>query len=120
MKTHEGSCHCGKVRYRATLDLQAVMACNCSMCSRAGWLLTFATPAQFELVAGESELTDYQFGHKRIHHFFCRHCGVKAFSRGQDREGQTMYAINVRCLAGVDLATLPVEQVDGASIPLPV
>ncbi len=33
------------------------------------------------LLAGQGELSDYQFGKKHSHHPFCRVCGVRAFSR---------------------------------------
>jgi hypothetical protein len=39
-KTHVGSCHCGAVRYEVMFEPPAkAIACNCSICSRAGWLL---------------------------------------------------------------------------------
>jgi len=116
-KNYEGSCHCGAVRYEVTLGpLEKVFACNCSICSRAGWLLAFAAPSAFRLVAGEDALVDYQFGKKKVHHQFCRTCGVRAFSRGADETGKSHIAINLRCVAGVDATKLPVETFDGASL----
>ncbi len=115
-KTYTGSCHCGVVRYEVTMPApQQAMACNCSICSRTGWLLAFVAGADLKLLAGEGELTDYQFGKKRSHHPFCRVCGVRCFSRGTDREGKPTVAINLRCLAGFDPTTLPVKTFDGAS-----
>jgi len=114
-KTYEGSCHCQKVRYRVTTDLKQVISCNCSICARAGTMLTFVSPEQFELLAGEGELTDYQFNRKNIHHLFCSTCGIKSFGRGTAPGNKPMVAINVRCLAGVDLDALQVTPVDGKS-----
>jgi hypothetical protein len=116
--TYTGSCHCGKVRFQAELDLSHVMQCNCSICSRIGWLLAFAPGDKFQLLSGEEVLTDYQFGKKHIHHVFCSNCGVRAFSHGSGREGKPMRAVNVRCLDGVDVAALAIKQVDGKSIPV--
>ena len=48
---YEGGCHCGKVRYAVTTDLQPVISCNCSICAKKGHLLTFASADQFELIA---------------------------------------------------------------------
>jgi hypothetical protein len=114
-KTYEGSCHCRKVRYRVTTDLQQVISCNCSICARAGTLLTFVGSDQFQLLAGEGELTDYQFNRNNIHHLFCSTCGIKSFGRGTGPGGKPMCAINVRCLDGVDLDKLQVTPVDGKS-----
>src|SRR5258708_26908173 len=91
-------------------------ACNCSICSRSAWLLTFVPDASFRLRAGEGELTDYQFNKKHSHHLFCRTCGVRPFSRGKDKEGKETVSINLRCLAGFDATSLPVHTFDGASL----
>lgn len=113
-KRYTGSCHCGSVRYEVDLALDKVTACNCSMCGRAGTLLTFVPAGQFTLLAGAESLRDYQFGHKHIHHLFCTTCGIKPFARGASPDGE-MVAVNVRCLAGVEPDRLAVEHYDGRS-----
>ncbi len=95
------------------MALEGVMACNCSICSKKGHLLTFVKPEQFSLLSGKEALTDYQFNQKVIHHLFCSVCGVGSFSRGVGPDGQEMYAVNARCLDDVDLAALPVTHFDG-------
>ncbi|HEU4733682.1 MAG TPA: GFA family protein [Kofleriaceae bacterium] len=115
--TYTGSCHCGAVRYTVEVDLsQPVMSCNCSMCGRAGTLLTFAPMSKFKLEQGSESLTDYQFNKHAIHHVFCKVCGIKSFARGTARDGSEMAAINVRCLEGVDPSKLTIKQVDGKSL----
>lgn len=115
-KTYAGGCQCGKVRYEAKVDLsKPVISCNCSMCGRAGTLLTFIPKAQFTLLAGEEALTDYQFHNHIIHHTFCNTCGIKSFARGKGRDGAETVAINARCLEGVDLDTLKIMKYDGRS-----
>jgi hypothetical protein len=113
---HHGSCHCGKVRYDVKVDPRRGTACNCSICSRKGWLLTFVSEDEFTLLAGSDELTDYQFGNKRIHHLFCKHCGVNSFSRGVGPHGKEMVAVNLRCLEGVDVSAIDVAHFDGKSL----
>ena len=50
---YTGSCHCGAVRYQVAMAPPAkAFACNCSICSRNGWLLTFVDEAAFTLTAG--------------------------------------------------------------------
>ncbi len=117
-KTYTGGCHCGAVRYRVTMALGDAITCNCSICSKTGTMLAFAPGAKFELLSGEDALTDYQFGKKRIHHLFCKRCGVRSFARGVGRDGQPTAAVNVRCLDGVDLDAVGTRRFDGRSLPL--
>ncbi len=112
---HQGSCHCGQVRYTVEgLDLtKPVIACNCSMCGRTGSLLAFVPATSFTLLSGEDALTDYLFNKHVIHHLFCKVCGVKSFARGKAQDGSEMAAINVRCLDGVDVTKLQIVHYDG-------
>lgn len=113
---YTGGCHCGAVRYEVEMDIDSVMECNCSICSKRGHLLAFAPESRFTLQSGAEALTDYQFGKKTIHHLFCRVCGVGSFGRGAMPDGTKMAAINVRCLNDVDFAAFPVQHFDGKSL----
>jgi hypothetical protein len=115
-QTYKGGCHCGKVSYEIKADLAQVISCNCSICSKKGYLLAFISPEQFKLLSGEDALSDYQFNHHVIHHLFCRTCGIQSFARGKTGEGKAMVAINARCLEGVEPSELKVKQVDGRSL----
>ncbi len=117
-KTYTGSCHCGAVRYEVDLDLsQGTFKCNCSICTKMRNWLAVVKPDAFRLVAGESELGEYQFGKHTIHHLFCKRCGVSSFGWGQDPKiGGKFYAIKVNCLDDAsidDLVDAPVIVVDG-------
>jgi hypothetical protein len=114
-RKYVGSCHCGRVRYEVTADLSQVISCNCSMCQRAGHLLTFAPESEFKLLSGDDALVDYQFNKHVIHHLFCSTCGVRSFGRGTAPDGTPTVSINARCLEGVDAATLDVMHFDGRS-----
>jgi len=111
--THSGSCHCGAVRYEVTTNLTPVISCNCSICIRTGSILTFVPKSQFKLLSGEENLSDYQFNTRKVHHLFCKTCGIRSFGTGTAPDGSEMIAINVRCLEGVDVSKLEVTQVDG-------
>jgi hypothetical protein len=117
-KTYQASCHCGKVRVEAQLDLsEGGGKCNCSMCAKTRAWSMLVKPQDFRLVAGEADLSAYQFGSKAVHHVFCRHCGVRPFGRGHlEVLGGDFYTINVACLDDVDpseLANIPVRFADG-------
>jgi len=115
-KSYSGGCHCGEVRYETTPDLSKVMACNCSICTRIGALWAFVPPDHFALRSGEDCLTEYQFNRKTIHHLFCSVCGVESFVRGTMPDGTEMVGVNVRCLDGVDIASLDPTPFDGKSL----
>ena len=113
---HEGSCHCGAVKFEVTANIEGLAECNCSICSRVGWKLAFVPEAGFALKSGEGALQDYQFGKHHTHHLFCKTCGVRSLSWGNDNDGGKTYAVNARCLEGFDHAALPIQQFDGASL----
>lgn len=115
MAKYSGGCHCGKVRYNVEMDLNGLISCNCSICSKKGTILGFVKEKQFTLLSGKNDLSDYQFNQRQIHHLFCKNCGVTSFASGTDQDGSQMYAINVRCLDNVDLESLQVTPVDGRS-----
>lgn len=114
--TYKGSCHCGAVRYEATLSLEApAISCNCSICQRKGTLLSFIPAENFKLLSGKDAVTDYQFNTKNIHHLFCSTCGVTSFATGTAPNGTRMVAINLRCLEDIDLKALNIVEFDGRS-----
>ena len=102
-QTYHGSCHCGAVKFTADTDLaQGTFRCNCTICFKSRAWLAPVPAGDFRLVEGESSLQNYQFGKKRLHHYFCKQCGVRPFSRGADPKGNPMYAVRVNCLDGVE------------------
>ena len=110
-QTYTGSCHCGRVSFEVQANLAYVVDCNCSICSRRGALWHTAPESDLRILGGEDELTLYQFNTRTAKHYFCRHCGICPFIR--PRLDPTVWAFNVRCLDGVDLASLPVVPFDG-------
>jgi hypothetical protein len=118
LKTYQGGCHCGAVRFETDIDLsQGSGRCNCSFCSKAREWSVLIKPDAFRLQSGEDALSDYTFGTKAGHHLFCRHCGVRSFGRGYVEEiGGDYVAVSVMALEGVtpaELAEVPVKYMDG-------
>jgi hypothetical protein len=117
IKTYSGSCHCGKVRFSADFDLaNGTGRCNCSMCAKSRSWLASVKPEQFRLLSGKGELSDYQFGSNSMHHTFCKHCGVRPFSKGHvEAAGGDFYTVNIACLDGVDDKELAAAKVSYAN-----
>lgn len=112
--TFTGGCHCGKVRFEVALDpSEPAITCNCSMCGRSGTMLRFVPASQFKLLSGADVLKDYRFNREVINHQFCSVCGIKSFAGGTDKTGAETRAINVRCLDGVDVESVPTRFFDG-------
>jgi hypothetical protein len=116
-QTINGSCHCAKVSFSCELDLSApTFRCNCSICSRARYWLAVVPGAEFRLLSGAEELSEYRFGAGNLAHRFCRTCGIKTFGEGDHPAfGGRFYGVNVGCLelAPEVLAELPVTYSDG-------
>lgn len=111
---YEGSCHCGAVTFSVAADIPTEgMTCNCSHCSRKGFVLTFVPVDQFTLKSGADNLTDYLFYKHAITHQFCKSCGTEAFALGTSPHG-AMRAINLRCVPSIDIEALAIQKVDGA------
>lgn len=116
MKKYTGRCHCGRVRFEVEMEITGAISCNCSICTKRVWLLTFVPVTSFTITAGEDELTDYQFNKKIIHHLFCMTCGTASFSKGSDGQGNEMIAVNLRCIDDIDLKSIPVTEYDGKNM----
>jgi len=110
--THHGSCHCGAVRYEvdASADLE-VSECNCSICSRSGYLHLIVPRSRFRLLSGEDNLTTYSFDTHEAKHLFCKTCGIKSFYI--PRSHPDGISVNVRCLDDSTIKSMQVEFFDG-------
>ncbi len=111
MKTMQGGCHCGRVRFKVTAELDRVTYCNCSMCGKKGFLHLIVPPEQFELLSGGDNLTTYQFNTRTAKHTFCKTCGIHAFY--VPRSDPDKIDVNVRCIDDIDLSSLRIKTFDG-------
>ena len=112
--TYFGSCHCGRVRFSVTAEIDHVRTCDCSICRRRG-ALNFRVPeANFHLLTPLEELHVYEWNTKIAKDYFCPVCGIMPFRR--PRTEPEKWTINVRCLEGVDIDAIPVKRVSGSSL----
>jgi len=94
---YEGSCHCGRVTFSVEApEAVEVEQCNCSVCSKSGFLHLIVPKSHFHLLTGEGELTTYTFNTGVAKHYFCRHCGIKPFYI--PRSNPDGVDVNLNCL----------------------
>ncbi|HEY7929152.1 MAG TPA: GFA family protein [Steroidobacteraceae bacterium] len=112
MVRHAGGCHCGRIRFEvmAPADLE-VSDCNCSICSKSGYLHLIVPKSRFRLLSGEGQLTSYQFNTRTAQHLFCSVCGVKSFY--VPRSHPDGYSVNARCLDEGTVRSLRITPADG-------
>jgi hypothetical protein len=112
---HEGSCHCGRVRFEVEGEIASALSCNCSMCQRKGALLWFVPRSALRLLTPDADASTYLFNQHQIRHRFCPTCGIHPFGEAASPSGEPMAAINLRCIEGIDLQAIPVTHFDGRS-----
>lgn len=113
MARSRGGCHCGRVRFDVELQADPVaIECNCSICTKTGFLHLIVPASRFRLLSGSGDLAEYTFNTGAAKHRFCRHCGVKSFY--VPRSHPDGFSVNARCLDGIDLAALRIERFDDA------
>lgn len=89
----------------------AVGECNCSMCSKSGYLHLIVPKSRFRLLQGEAFITTYTFNTHTARHFFCSVCGVKSFYI--PRSHPDGYSVNARCLDAGTVEAMIIEPING-------
>jgi hypothetical protein len=92
-----GSCHCKAVKFEIDCanDVE-VEDCNCSICSKTGFLHLILPLTRFTLIQGHDALTTYTFNSGVAKHTFCKICGVKPFY--VPRSNPDGIDVNINCL----------------------
>jgi hypothetical protein len=112
MIKHQGGCHCGRVRFEVDAPADLVIDdCNCSMCSRTGYLHLIVTADRFRLMQGKESLTNYTFNTGTAKHFFCSTCGIKSFY--VPRSHPDGISVNARCIDSATIKSMQINAVDG-------
>jgi hypothetical protein len=104
------------VAFEVEGEINKAIACNCSICSRKGSLLWFVRRDELRVLTSEEDIGTYTFNKHVIKHRFCRTCGIHPYGEGVDPKGNRMAGINIRCLEGINLDSVPVDHFDGRSL----
>ena len=94
---YQGSCHCGAVRFEIEApEVIEADYCNCTICSKSGFLHLILPLSKFKQLSGEDTLHSYTFNTGVAKHTFCKVCGIKPFYT--PRSNPDGIDVNVNCL----------------------
>lgn len=118
LKTYQGSCHCGAIRYEVDLDLSRGSGrCNCSFCLKARAWAAFVKPEAFRLAAGSEEGVAYHKHPEAPVKYHCARCGVRTHARGNaDYMGGPFVSVFIATLDDAspeELLSGPIRYSDG-------
>ena len=99
--TLNGTCHCGAVRFTATLTegFASARRCTCSICRMRGAVAVTSTNEAFKITEGEDFLATYRFNTNTAEHHFCTVCGI--YTHHKRRSNPDQLGVNVACLEGI-------------------
>lgn len=111
MVTHDGACHCGRIRFELDGNVSSAMVCNCTLCSGVGAVWFGIANADLRFLQSLEEARVHQFGTMTAKHYFCPGCGLHPFSR--PRIAPHAWIVNLRCVPSADISSLVIKQFDG-------
>jgi hypothetical protein len=76
----------------------------------------FVPRDQLQLLTPDENAGTYTFNRHAIKHRFCPTCGMHPYGEGVDPKGNSMAAVNIRCLEGIELEAIPVTHFDGRAL----
>lgn len=110
----EGSCLCGRVRWRFDAVPEGATACNCTACRRYGALWIYGHEGEDVGVSGETAAYARQERSPLAFHF-CSGCGCVTHWRGLKLDGgRRRVAVNLRLATDPEqVAAIPIDHFDG-------
>ena len=96
-------CHCGEVELEIKESegaLNKFLRCNCTLCKKKGYIMTFAPITDVKITKGEDKLKLYQYHTKVAEHYFCSDCGI--YTHHKMRSRPDTFGLNVGCIDDID------------------
>ncbi|WP_092754771.1 GFA family protein [Rhodoferax sp. OV413] len=110
---YSGACHCGSVTFAFEADVDEIVRCDCSLCSKRNALMVTVHREHFNISRGQDALRVYRWNSGVARHYFCGTCGIYVYH--QRRSNPALLSVNACSIDGLDRETLPTRQVDGKS-----
>ena len=120
MKTYEGRCHCGQVRFSfRSPEITTARRCDCSLCVRRGAVLSprYIPAADFTPHKDEADLGVYLWNTCELNNTFCRRCGIFVYI-GDGEGARDGYRVNLGCVEEINVFGLEISRIEGRELPV--
>ena len=119
-KLFHGSCHCGKIKFEANIDLaQGSTKCNCTFCRKNSFWSVKVPKKDFELISGEDSFTKYSSNSQIGDYIFCKVCGSMLFGLTKlsewTKEGATINVSSLDDITIEEMNSIPIKYYEGKS-----
>ena len=98
----KGSCHCGVIKFQVNISLKDVRRCNCSICSRKGFVMGSAPVDVLTIISGKKYLSTYKWNTNVAEHYFCKICGISTHHKRRSNPNE--YGYNIACIEGFEMS----------------
>ena len=98
----KGSCHCGVIKFKINTSLRDLRRCNCSICSRKGFVMGSAPMELLKIVSGKKFLSTYKWNTNIAEHYFCKICGINTHHKRRSNPNE--YGFNIACIEGFEMS----------------
>jgi hypothetical protein len=117
-KLFHGSCHCGKIKFEANLDLtQGTSKCNCTFCRKNSYWSIRTTMEDFKLLEGYDSIVKYANNPHIGYYAFCNHCGTMPFGVSQKTdwtvEGASIKVSSLDDISIQEINSMPIKYYNG-------
>jgi hypothetical protein len=117
-KLFHGSCHCGKIKFQANIDLtKGSSKCNCTFCRKNSNWNVKVIPEDFKIIQGEEFFSKYENRPEMGYYVFCKHCGNMSFGISKKTEwtqdGASIKLSSLDDVSTEELNSSPISYYDG-------
>lgn len=113
---HQGSCHCGRIRFEIAGPYPEITTCDCSLCRKKNAEMVAVPETRFRLLVPWEDLSEYRWNLRIARHYFCPHCGIYTFHR--KRSMPDHFGVNIHALDGFDASGIPRRAAAGREMTL--
>jgi hypothetical protein len=117
-KLFHGSCHCGKIKFQANIDLSKESGkCNCTFCRKTSFWSSKVGIEDFKLSEGEENKKIYTNSPEYGYYVFCDHCGTRLYGYSPKTEwSEEGYSIRIQTLDDIsieEMNSMPIKYYNG-------